>query len=82
MPMMAQWAKLNGCAADAAEQRISPHVKELVYPGCKVDTALYVIEGGGHTWPGGVDVPRLGATTKEISAAELIWAFFKAHPKR
>jgi len=44
---------------------------------------LYVVEGGGHTWPGAaIDVPVLGETTHEISATDLIWAFFENHPAR
>jgi polyhydroxybutyrate depolymerase len=49
------------------------------YGGCKDGTAvvLYVIDGGGHTWPGAaIDVQRLGVTTHEISATDLIWDFF------
>jgi polyhydroxybutyrate depolymerase len=37
---------------------------------------LYVVEEGGHTWPGAIDVPGLGSTTHEISATDLIWEFF------
>jgi poly(3-hydroxybutyrate) depolymerase len=43
---------------------------------------LYVIEGGGHTWPGARDVPRLGKTTHSIDAKSLIWDFLAAHPKQ
>lgn len=78
---VAGWAKRNGCDADAVEERVAPHVARETYPGCDNgdDTALVVIEDGGHTWPGAITVPGLGATNREISAAELIWAFFQAH---
>jgi polyhydroxybutyrate depolymerase len=39
----------------------------------------YVIEGGGHTWPGGKQyLPRtvIGQTSREIDASETIWRFF------
>jgi polyhydroxybutyrate depolymerase len=42
---------------------------------------LYVIEGGGHTWPG--RTPRfafLGKSTSHISANDLMWEFFQKHP--
>jgi polyhydroxybutyrate depolymerase len=38
-----------------------------------------VVEDGGHTWPGSLDVPLLGETTREIDATDLIWEFFAAH---
>jgi hypothetical protein len=42
------------------------------------------IKGGGHTWPGGrpgvFPVAIVGKTTTSISANEIIWSFFQAHP--
>jgi polyhydroxybutyrate depolymerase len=43
---------------------------------------LYVIEGGGHTWPGALDRPGLGRITQSVNATELIWRFFEEHPRR
>ncbi len=40
---------------------------------------LYTIVDGGHGWPGSDTGDR---PTKEISATELIWDFFKEHPKK
>jgi len=40
---------------------------------------LYTIVNGGHGWPGSDMGDR---PTQEISATELIWDFFKDHPKR
>ncbi|HEU4760491.1 MAG TPA: hypothetical protein VFT91_10995 [Dehalococcoidia bacterium] len=44
-------------------------------------------EGGGHQWPGSVSdlvvpppQPSLGANTHQISANDLMWDFFLAHP--
>lgn len=53
------------------------------WSGCTDDVAveLCALEGGGHTWPGGPDLPGFGATTRTISASELMWAFFSAHPR-
>jgi polyhydroxybutyrate depolymerase len=43
---------------------------------------LYKIEGGGHTWPGRSGLHhRFGRTTREISANDIMWEFFLAHPK-
>lgn len=40
---------------------------------------LYTIVNGGHGWPGSDTGDR---PTNEISATELIWDFFKTHPKK
>ena len=40
---------------------------------------LYTILNGGHGWPGSDVGDR---PTQEISATELIWDFFKEHPKK
>ncbi len=43
---------------------------------------LYKIVGGGHTWPGGQNMPFFfGTTTTQISANEIMWEFFSAHPR-
>jgi len=45
------------------------------------EVVLFVIKGGGHTWPGRQwPVPWLGKTTRDISANDLMWEFFKKHP--
>jgi polyhydroxybutyrate depolymerase len=59
------------------------------------EVVLYKIEGGGHRWPG-KDPPvvlpaslarpealtaRLGARCLDFDANEVIWEFFKRHPK-
>ena len=41
---------------------------------------LYTIDGGGHTWPGGLQyLPEriIGKTSKDLDANQLIWDFFK-----
>jgi polyhydroxybutyrate depolymerase len=45
------------------------------------EVVLYTIHEGGHTWPG--RQPRLaslGRATRNISANDLMWAFFQRHP--
>ena len=46
--------------------------------GCVAPVVLYRVEGGGHTWPGAVGVPRLGYTTHQLSASAEMWKFFSA----
>jgi len=41
---------------------------------------LYAIEGGGHTWPDGLQYlseSRIGKTCHDINANEIIWEFFR-----
>jgi polyhydroxybutyrate depolymerase len=80
--LMEAWAEFNGCEGEAAEEAIGESVVFREYAGCDVPTGHYVVEGGGHTWPGAVAVERLGVTTREISATEIAWAFFRANPRR
>jgi len=48
------------------------------------EVVLYAVEGGGHTWPGGVQyLPArvIGKTCKDFDANEVIWSFFKKHSR-
>ena len=78
---LAAWATFNGCDVEPATAPVSENVSAISYDACPSGTAavLYRIDGGGHTWPGSIDVRRLGVTTHEIDATALIWAFFEAH---
>ena len=51
--------------------------------GLVLYVVLYSVEGGGHTWPGGEDLPKrlLGVTTHEINATRLLWEFYVQHPR-
>lgn len=76
---VAKWAVALGCAAEPDVSRQATQIELSVYNGCTAGDGavqLYVIEGGGHTWPG-ADLPIdvLGATTQEINANVLIWQF-------
>jgi hypothetical protein len=43
--------------------------------------ALFVIDGGGHTWPGRELSARfLGKSALVLPANDLIWKFFEDHP--
>ena len=84
-PAMADWAAHNGCdlSAGIAVIQLSDHVTRESFAGCgAAPVVLYVVDGGGHTWPGAEDdAGGVGPTTHEINASELIWEFFRAHPK-
>lgn len=63
-------------------------MQRFTWTGCGggADVQLYVIEGGGHSWPGSeVSVAAeamIGPTTRSVRADELIWEFFRDHPMR
>jgi polyhydroxybutyrate depolymerase len=81
---LAFWSAADGCASQP-ESSVQGSVRHDVWTHCAQGAAveLYTIEGGGHAWPGGAggwadsDTP-----TQAISASQLIWDFFAAHPRR
>jgi polyhydroxybutyrate depolymerase len=62
----------------------TPVTKKTYGPGKDgSEVILFIIEGGGHTWPGRQPpVNFLGKSTKNISANDLIWEFFEKHPMK
>lgn len=86
------WVKANGCQPDATEELLPDRdpndgcrVRALRWSSCRDGSAvwLYRVEGGGHTWPGGIQyLPRaiVGRVTHDIDSQN-IWEFFRAHPK-
>jgi polyhydroxybutyrate depolymerase len=79
---MRAWAQPNGCNLTLQTRPIAADVTLEQYTHCAqgANVQLYVIQGGGHTWPGGDHEPiLLGATTQSIEASQLIWSFFAAH---
>lgn len=79
---MAGWAAHDGCNATYTDTRTAPDVRKRVWHGCNGDSEVVfnIVDGGGHTWPGSIPVPRLGKTTTNLDASEEIWRFFERHP--
>jgi polyhydroxybutyrate depolymerase len=79
---VAAWAAFDGCGTPSAEGFVADDVQRVTWPDCPHDgtVELYRVVGGGHTWPGAVDLrsQRLGATTSSISATDLMLDFFDA----
>lgn len=79
-------AERNGCGPDFEETQVSEHVRLRAFAGCPegAEVLLYIVEGGGHAWPGsevnGLIESITGPTTFEIDANEVMWEFFEAHP--
>ena len=82
------WARARVAANGAHEtpriERLPPDVEIRRWhgPTPASDVVCYRIEGGGHTWPGGVPAlprPPFGRTSKTINASEVAWSFFADH---
>ncbi|MBU6453487.1 MAG: hypothetical protein KGS72_17035 [Cyanobacteria bacterium REEB67] len=84
--MIGFWTAHNNCSSSPnsvqmpdSNPRDGTKVKRETYGAG--DVVLYVIEGGGHTWPGALQVKSLaelcGATSQDIDASELMWDFFQ-----
>jgi polyhydroxybutyrate depolymerase len=83
------WIRAGGCPLEPevtelpdAQGEGMPVTRKIWSPGddgCEV--ILYLIAGGGHTWPGRAPtLPMLGRSTLNISANDLMWDFFRRHP--
>jgi polyhydroxybutyrate depolymerase len=70
------WADHNGCDPTPVEEPVGDEVVRRSWTGCDAPTTLYIVEGGGHTWPGAIDVPGLGVVTRDIDATAIIWQTF------
>lgn len=81
--VVAWWAKKNQCEPEAKVEKLPDSkddgttVEKRVYEG-KAPVVLIRIEGGGHTWPGGLPIPErvFGKTCRDVNASEMIWEFF------
>jgi len=83
---VASWARRNRCGPDAVDSVVAADVTRRDYADCADDTAvvLVTIHGGGHTWPGGMQLPEwfLGPTNRSVDATRQMWAFFQEHRLR
>ena len=77
------WARVNGCAATPAKSEQGQIITTRWSCPRGLDVELHQLRDGSHEWPGGPRGRRgVESTSKSMDATEVIWAFFKAHPKR
>jgi polyhydroxybutyrate depolymerase len=87
------WVEKNGCSTKGVIEKLANPVDDGMsvtrerYGGGRSgsEVILYTIEGGGHTWPGGEPYyteERVGKVARDISASELMWAFFTKHHRK
>lgn len=84
------WIQRNNCTAQVDLQIIPDNVpsdnctaEKTTRPACdnQSEVVLYKINGGGHTWPGVVDMfgGIAGNTNQDFEASEAIWEFFNRY---
>jgi len=91
--IMAVWAERDGCDGDPGPAVPVEGDVSLVAYDCPngVAVELYVVDGGGHHWPGAREDPAYAPLAEAIdelgepspvSANDLMWSFFARHPRR
>lgn len=76
------WAKVNGCSPEPRKETsgVVVHWRYDCPSGRAVE--WYQLADMGHAWPGGERGSRFGdAPSRALNATDVIWAFFKSHPK-
>ena len=84
---LAKLAKRNGCGP--VQEDVLPDVypedestvRRRIYQDCEAPLVHFVVDGGGHTWPGARPSPMgaiVGETNQDFSATKTVQAFFQA----
>lgn len=68
------WAQLDKCTGPTQTENLGTTVTHTIYASCASGTAveLYSLEGLGNNW----------VTKYVLPVSQIIWDFFKAHPKQ
>jgi len=91
----AYWVDVNGCSTSSSVYALpdvpsdGTRVWREVYGDCRggVEVVLYVIEGGGHTWPGNTDTRfadearagGYGNISADLDASAALWEFVASY---
>lgn len=76
------WAAADRCGPTPADTRVTPELLRRTYD-CPDGTAVvfYVVDGGGHSWPGSAFSKGLeaivGPTNMDLDASRVTWEFFR-----
>jgi polyhydroxybutyrate depolymerase len=87
-PDVPQWvqslAERNRCQSNPVPLPVTGSASGLCYRGRtgNADVVFYAVAGGGHSWPGGEEIPTflVGKTVPDVDATRLMWDFFQEHP--
>jgi polyhydroxybutyrate depolymerase len=86
---VAKRVQLNNCSTQPQVTQLPnrapfdrTRIQRSAYGNCTDGAAVdyYWVEGGGHTWPGGLQYlpPQfIGKTSRDMDASHRLWAFFK-----
>jgi polyhydroxybutyrate depolymerase len=79
---LAVFKRRDGCPAEPTASTLRQDATVIRHQGCLdgTEVTLCLVDGGGHTWPGGRPLSRGGETSTRTSANDLAWAFFTRHP--
>ncbi|HUS68865.1 MAG TPA: PHB depolymerase family esterase [Kofleriaceae bacterium] len=80
--MFGDWAKRDACTDGTPKETFKKDdttCQSYTACGNGAEVILCTVDGGGHTWPGGIPVASLGKTTDAISATDAMWTFFMRH---
>jgi polyhydroxybutyrate depolymerase len=80
-----EWERMLGCGPEVQTAR-GKGVLEVTYDQCPKggEVEYYRVTGLGHIWPGGKNrLPEkwVGKPSDSLNATDVIWEFFKAHPR-
>lgn len=79
------WVRANGCVNDPEREENADWIREQYSNGRGgTEVVFYTIQNYAHSWPGGRPGLRYGNADEPfpgLNASELIWEFFKTHPK-
>lgn len=83
------WAERLGCAGSPEPWQSTSDTECTLRADCPpgVDLGLCTVAGGGHQWPGNGesiyynDCPEDGDKTETFAASQMLWDFFRTHPK-
>jgi polyhydroxybutyrate depolymerase len=85
------WVKADGCTEDPTIVKLPDRAADGTTVTIRThgngrdgaEVVLVLIESMGHTWPGRQPLLKmLGRATRNISANEMMWAFFQKHPMK
>jgi polyhydroxybutyrate depolymerase len=83
---MESWRSRNACGTTTSTYFEQGEGRCTAHEGCQAKVVLCAIEGGGHSWPGGVgkepvvSCPADGFQSQDFIASEVAWRFFEENP--
>lgn len=83
---ISRWAQAMGCTSALETKSDAGGVrKQTCADRGGAEVASITVEGLGHTWAGGSSLlpeSMVGASSDKIRATDVIWDFFRRHPRR